>query len=201
MNEQPTAAGIHLGRVTPFRTIPGGIYFVGKKDHQTGLWVDDGQCHNHPAALRVLRQSEVRECHDFARQYLAGSGDGSFTAVDHAAESALLQMHKALVPVDSPVGKVPPSLFPVPLTLHNKGKIDRTSMEILDLRNLADGQLEAIMEQYQIQQRSQCAPYVTHEQFSGLVTELKKSSALWAQLSQDRFSALIQVLHGLGAPG
>lgn len=201
MNDQPSAAGIETGRVTPFRIIPGGIYFVGKKNPQTGLWEDDGQIRNHPAALRVLRQAEVRECNDFARQYLAGMGDGSYSAMDHASESALLQMHKALIPVDSEVGRVPTPLYPLPLTLASKGKIDRTAMDILDLRNLADGQLEAIMEQYQLLQRTQCPPYVTHEQFGAVVAELKKSSFWKDQHSRDGFSAVIAVLHGLGDRG
>jgi hypothetical protein len=197
MNDQPSAAGIETGRVTPFRTIPGGIFFVGKRNPQTGLWEDDGQVRNHPAALRVLRQAEVRECNDFARQYLSGQGDGVYSAVDHATESALLQMHKALIPVDAEVGRMPAPLYPVPITIASKGKIDRTAMDLLELRNLADGQLEAIMEQYQILQRTQCPPYVSHEQFGAVVAELKKSSFWQAQHSQDGFSAVIAVLHGL----
>lgn len=197
MNEQPSAAGIETGRVTPFRTIPGGIYFVGKRNPQTGLWEDDGQVRNHPAALRVLRQAEIRECNDYARQYLSGRGDGSYTGVDLATESALLQMHKALIAPDAGPGRIPPPLYPVPLTLATKGKIDPTSMDLLELRNLADGQLDAIMEQYQILLRTQCPPYVSHEQFGQVVAELKKSSFWKDQHSQDGFSAVQAVLHGL----
>lgn len=209
----PTLSGAERGRVNPSREIPGGIW----------LLEEDGTLVNRPAAIRLLRQRETNRCQDLARQYLATRGDKNVSLTSYGMHANLLAMHLALcVPAEGraygpgeidPVtgngyvgsikGTMPAAMFPRVLDALSdaNGKlVDKASLliEALPLQVLADGQLEHLVNQYDLLKETQTPATITHAQWEQIIKE-GKSASLRTLISQHGSSALIQVLHGTDA--
>lgn len=178
----PTLAGADKGACRPFRPVPGGII----------LFEEGGGWRRVPAALRMVRLRDVTRFEDYARQYLAGRGDGQVSGGMLIWEKFLLTLHEALVQDGAP--NTP--LFPLPSTLTNeKAKIDPIIMATLPLRDLMDGELERLKDEYDLLCNTEAPSAITQEQWEAIVRE-GKASSLGSLVSQYGSSALIRVLHG-----
>lgn len=110
--------------------------------------------------------------------------------------AALLRLQHALVSADSTPARVVP-LYPMPPTLADKqGKVNPAMMSQLALLDLADGQLDKLVAEYDQLLATECPPSLTHEEWMTIVNEGKGGSALKELVSRHGSSALIQVLHG-----
>lgn len=187
MTNQPTLAGAERGKVQPYRRVRDGVW----------LLKDDGTLANFPAAMRLLSHRRTSVFRGYARQYLAQKGDGTVDERELNNEVTILSLHWSLIPADSRPGVEVQPLFPFPPTLvSQKGLIDVSSMDALPLRDLADGEVERLVEEYHILRRTQLPPYPTHEQWQAVLEE-GKTDALRTLHSRHGSSVLIQVLHGM----
>lgn len=177
----PNLAGAERGTARPFRAVPGGVWLF----EETGP-------RRVPCALRIVRLRDSMRCEDYARQYLAARGDGQVNGGMLATEKFVLVLHEALVQDGNPNSP----LFPLPATIADeKGKINPTIMATLPLRDMMDGELGRLQDEYDLLMATEGPTSVTTEQWEAIVKQ-GKVSALGSLVSQYGSSALIRVLHG-----
>lgn len=190
MSQPPHLAGAHRGSVRPYREVPGG------------LWLEDadGQLTSRPCALRIVSETKVYRYSDLARQYLEGRGNGRYLPGQIEVWTNFLMFHQALIRVPTEPGAPHVPLCPEwELTLTDTtGKLNVAIFHMLLLHGAADGQLQHLGSEYDILRKTETPASITHEQWKRIVEE-GKSSSLKSLHSQHGSSALIQVLHGLGA--
>lgn len=187
MNTHPTLSGAQHGRVRPWREVPGGIAL----DTQQGLVV-------RPCALRLVKESLVYTCADYARQYLASRGDKNYLPSQLVVWTQFLMLHHAVIdlPASPEAPHVP--LFPLPPTLADgTGKLNPLMVSTLPLHDAVEGQLGRLAREYEILKETETPVALSHAQWEAIVSEGKTSALATLHL---RFgsSALIQVLHGIG---
>lgn len=190
MSQPPHLAGAHRGTVRPYREVPGGLW----------LYDADGQMTARPCALRVVPETKVYRYSDLARQYLEERGTGRYLPGQIEVWTNFLLFHQALIQVPAEQGAPQIPLCPEwDATITDpKGKLKIDIFHKLLLHDAADGQLQHLREQYNILRATETPATISHEQWTRIVEE-GKSSSLRNLFLQHGSSALIQVLHGLGA--
>jgi hypothetical protein len=192
MKTTPTLSGAQHGCFRPYREVPGGIWLDTK---------DQGVI-NRSCALQTIRRAVSVTCADYARQYLSSRGDKSYHAGQLGELTLFFRLHYALieVPTTGTYDTEPVLLYPVPGTLADaNGKLNSTIVSTLPLNDLVDGQMDRLSREFELLRETETpdrAP--THTEWEAIVNEGKEQS-LRTLHSRYGSSALIQVLHGLGA--
>lgn len=183
--------GAETGKVTPYHPLKDGIYLLN----------EDGSLRNVPVWMRLIGDQKQRINMAYARQYLSKKRDGNYSQAELNWETWMLNLHEILIQSNPPTGGRATPAFPIPLTaVNSKGLVDSTALDVLPLRQLADGELNRLIEEYGLFIRLQLPPYPTHEQMQQIIDE-GKVDALKTLHSRHGSSVLIQVLHGLdGVP-
>ena len=186
--QNPTLSGAQHGRVRPWREVPGGIAL----DTSQGLVT-------RPCALRLVKESLVYAFADYARQYLASRGDKNYLPTQLVVWTQFFLLHHALI--DLPASPEAPhvSLFPLPPTLADgTGKLNPLVVSTLPLHDAVEGQLGRLAREYEVLKETETPVSISHEKWEALIAEGKNES-LATLVSRHGSSALIQVLHGMGA--
>lgn len=192
MSSNPTLSGAHRGKVRPFRVVEGGIWLDTEAE---GLV-------NRECALRIVKETTVYACADYARQYLSGRGDKGYTPNQMIVWTNFFLFHHALIEVpregverfDPLFGKaqIPPSLA------DTAGKLNLPIVAELPLKDIAEGQMAKLTREYAILRETETPDALTHKQWEAIVSE-GKTDALRTLVSRHGSSALIQVLFGMGS--
>ena len=184
----PTLSGAQHGRVRPWREVPGGIAL----DTSQGLVT-------RPCALRLVKESLVYTCADYARQYLASRGDKNYLPTQLVVWTQFLMLHSAIIDVPASPEAPHVPMFPLPPTLADaSGKLNPIVVSTLPLHDAVEGQLGRLAREYEILKETETPVALSHAQWEAIVSEGKDES-LRSLVSRHGSSALIQVLHGMGA--
>lgn len=189
----PTLAGAHRGKVRPWRVVEGGIWLDTEKE---GLV-------NRECALRIVKETAVYRCIDYARQYLVSRGDKEYSQGQLNAWTNFFLFHHALIEVPSEGIDKLPLLFGdaqlPPSLADSSGKLSIPIVATLPLNDLAEGQMGRLTKEYAILRETETPDgSLSHKQWSAIVAE-GKDDALKTLVSRHGSSALIQVLHGMGS--
>lgn len=184
--QNPTLSGAQHGRVRPCREVPGGIAL----DTAQGLVI-------RPCALRLVKESLVYTCADYARQYLASRGDKNYLPQQLIVWTQFFMLHHALIEIPQAPEAPHVPMFPLPPTLADaSGKINPLVVSNLPLHDAVEGQLGRLAREYEILKETETPVSIGHAKWEAIVNEGKLES-LKTLLSRHGSSALIQVLHGM----
>lgn len=188
----PTLAGAHRGKVRPWRIVEGGIWMDTENE---GLV-------NRECALRIVKETVVYSCIDYARQYLSGRGDKAYSQGQLNAWTNFFLFHFALIhPPREGTEKLVPLFGDAqlpPSLADSSGKLSLSLVASLPLNDIAEGQMGRLTREYAILRETETPDGgLTHKQWSAIVSE-GKDDALKTLVLRHGSSALIQVLHGMG---
>jgi len=185
----PTLSGAERGKVQPYRKVPDGLYLLDG---------DTGALRNVQCALRLVGERRLSAFRGYVQQYLSKKGTGEYDDTTFGREVTLLMLHWALVPPEARAGQPVQPIFPLPHDFTDpRGVVNAGAMDALALRDLADGEMSRLAQEYDLLIKTQLPPFVSHEVWQKIVNEGKDCSLRTLRL-QHGSSALIQVLHGMG---